>query len=424
MGRKKIVIIGGGFGGLNAAKKLKHADVDITLIDKTNHHLFQPLLYQVATAALSPGDIAIPIRGILSSQKNITVLLSRAEKIDRANKIVHLDDGELNYDYLIVATGNSHSYFGNDKWGKYAPGLKTVSDALTIRENILLSFEKAEKHSGSENIDKYMTFVIVGGGPTGVEMAGAIAEIACRTMLKDFRNIDPAKAKIILVEGADKILGTYDEPLNNDAREALEALGVEVRLNTMVTDVKDNGVQLNDEFIETNNIIWAAGNEASPLIKSLDTETDNAGRAMTRSDCTIKEDDSVFVIGDAANFKDDDNNILPGVAQVAIQQGKYVADIIAGETPAELRKPFKYNDKGNMATIGITKAVLQIGKFKLSGFFAWLLWSIVHIMYLISYRNRYRVMLEWFVMFITKRRGIRLITHQHTDRNYNSNYNK
>lgn len=417
MSRKKVVIIGGGFGGLNAAKRLKNADVDITLIDKTNHHLFQPLLYQVATAALSPGDIALPIRGILSTQKNVTVLLSDAHKIDRKNKIVILNDGEVKYDYLIVATGTSHSYFGNENWKVFAPGLKTISDALCIREKILLSFEKAEKLSSSENINKYMTFVIVGGGPTGVEMAGAIAEIACKTMLKDFRNIDTAKTKIILVEAADKILGTYDEPLNTDAKKSLEALGVDVKLNTRVTDVKENGVKLDDEFIETVNVIWAAGNEASPLVRSLNTDIDNSGRAITKHDCSINDDESVFVIGDAANFSDDNNIPLPGVAQVAIQQGKYVADIIAGNIAPDERKQFTYNDKGNLATIGITKAVLQIGNFKLSGFTAWVIWSIVHIMSLVSYRNRYRVMLEWFLLFITKRRGIRLITHQHSDKN-------
>jgi len=417
MSKKKVVIIGGGFGGLNAVKRLSKADVNITLVDKTNHHLFQPLLYQVATAALSPGDIALPIRGILSTQKNVTVLLSDAHKIDRNNNIVFLDNGEIGYDYLIVATGTSHSYFGNDNWQVFAPGLKTVSDALCIREKILLSFEKAEKLSNSENINKYMTFVVVGGGPTGVEMAGAIAEIACKTMLKDFRNIDTANTKIILVEAADKILGSYDEPLNNDAKKSLEALGVDVRLNTRVTDIQESGVTLDDEYIETSNVIWAAGNEASPLLGSLDTDIDNIGRAITRHDCSIKDDDSVFVIGDAANFRDDNNIPLPGVAQVAIQQGKYVAEIIARDIAPEKRRKFKYNDMGNLATIGITKAVLQKGNFKLSGFTAWLIWSIVHIMYLISYRNRYRVMLEWLTLFITKRRGIRLITHQHPDNN-------
>ena len=347
----------------------------------------------------------------------MTVRLSNAKNIDRIKKIVFLNDGELNYDYLIISTGTSHSYFGNDSWKSFAPGLKTVSDALSIREKILLSFEKAERLSSTENVNKYMTFVVVGGGPTGVEMAGAIAEIACKTMLKDFRNIDTAKAKIILVEAADKILGSYDEPLNNDAKKSLEELGVDVRLNTRVTDVKESGVTLGDEFIETSNVIWAAGNEAPPLIESLDTEIDNIGRAVTKHDCSIKNDDSVFVIGDAANFRDENSIPLPGVAQVAMQQGIFVADIIAKNIAPENRRQFKYKDKGNLATIGITKAVMQKGKFKLSGFTAWVIWSVVHIMYLISYRNRYRVMLEWFTLFITKRRGIRLITRQLSDKN-------
>ena len=292
--KKKVVVIGGGFGGLNTVQALKNADVEITLIDKTNHHLFQPLLYQVATAALSPGDIAAPIRGILSKQKNVRVLMSEAKSIDKTNRKVILNDGEVNYDYLVIATGTRHSYFGNDEWEQYAPGLKTLNDALTIREKILKSFETAEKLSDLKEIEKYLTFVIVGGGPTGVEMAGAIAEIARKTLLKDFRNINPLMSKIILVEGYSKILSTYDEPLNDRAKRDLESLGVSVRLNEKVTKINKLGVWIEDELVPTNNVVWAAGNTASPLMKSLNTEIGQFGRAKVESDCSLKNDENVF----------------------------------------------------------------------------------------------------------------------------------
>lgn len=411
MNSKKVVVIGGGFGGLNTVQALKSADVEITLIDKTNHHLFQPLLYQVATAALSPGDIAAPIRGILHNQKNVRVLMSEAISINQTDKKVILSDGEVEFDYLVISTGTRHSYFGHNDWEEYAPGLKTIADALTIRERILRSYESAEKLTDLQQIEKYMTFVIVGGGPTGVEMAGAISEIAKKTLLKDFRNINPVMSKIILVEGSDRILSSYDEPLNEKAKHDLESMGVTVRLNEHVTNISSEGVNIGDEFIPTRNVVWAAGNAASPLLESLNTELGQFGRAKVESDCSIKSDECIFIIGDTALHMDGDKP-LPGVAPVAIQQGKYVAHLIKNNLSKEDRKPFKYLDKGNMATIGRAKAIMQVGKIKLSGFLAWFMWGVVHIMFLISFRNKYKVMAEWIWYYISQRQGIRLITNK------------
>lgn len=411
MKRKKLVIIGGGFGGLNACKALKNSELEINLLDRSNYHLFQPLLYQVATAVLSPGDIAAPIRGILSKQKNVRVLMSPATSVDQKNRKVLTADGDFEYDYLIIAVGSRHSYFGNDGWEQYAPGLKTISDALSIRERILSSFEKAEKLNDPKEIEKFMTFVIVGGGPTGVEMAGAIAEISKKTLLKDFRNINPALTKIILVEGSPKLLNMYDEPLNKKAKESLESLGVTVRLGESVTKINSLGLQIGGEFIETPNLIWAAGNKASTLIESLDVQKDRIGRAIVERDCSIKSDSNVFVIGDSAMFSEN-GKPLAGIAPVAVQQGKYVAGIIENDTPKDKRKPFVYFDKGSMATIGRARAVMQMRNIKLSGSLAWFLWGIVHIMFLISFRNKYKVMSEWIWYYLTQRQGIRLITHK------------
>ncbi len=410
--KKKIVIIGGGFGGLNAAKELKGLDVEITLIDKTNHHLFQPLLYQVATAALSPGDIAFPIRAILKKQNNVKVILGEVTNIEREAKKVFLQDDYYEYDYLIIAIGSRHSYFGNSEWEKNAPGLKTISDALRIRERILLSFEKAERYAERQSVDKYLTFVIVGGGPTGVELAGAIAEISKKTMLKNFRKIDPTKTRILLVEATDRILSTYDKDLSVKAKAHLEELGVSVLTNKMVKKINQESVLVDDDLIETSNIIWAAGNEVSKILKNLDTEFDKTGRVIVNEFCSLKEDDTIFVIGDAAkyNYK---NGSLPGIAPVALQQGKYVGKLIEQIIKGEKKlKPFNYFDKGSMATIGRAKAILQVGKFKLSGFLAWLAWSLVHIFFLITFRNKYKVMSEWIWYYISLRNGIRLITNR------------
>ena len=410
MQKKKIVIIGGGFAGLTLAKKLKNTDYQITLIDKSNHHLFQPLLYQVAAAALSPGDIAVPIRSEFSNQPNIKIILGEVTKIDRTQKRVFVSQDVYEYDFLVVAAGNRHSYFGNDNWEKFAPGLKTVSDALKIRERMLLAFEKAELTKTENEKQKEMTFVIVGGGPTGVEVAGAFAEIAKETLLKDFRNINTADTRIILVEGADRILQTFDKKLSNKARKSLENLGVEVRVNSMVKEVNEKGVIIGEELIEASNIIWAAGNKVAPVVATLDAETNRAGQVIVESDCTIPGDPNVFVIGDAALFLED-GKPLPGVAPVAMQQGKYVAKILKKRIPKKMRKPFKYFDKGNLATIGRAKAILQIGDIKISGFVAWLVWAFVHIAFLVNFRKRYRVMTEWIWYYITFRNGIRLITN-------------
>ena len=412
MQKKKIVIIGGGFGGLTLAKKLKNTDYQITLIDKSNHHLFQPLLYQVAAAALSPGDIAVPIRSEFPNQPNIKIILGEATKIDRTQKKVFVSEDVYEYDFLVVAAGNRHSYFGNESWEKFAPGLKTVSDALKIRERMLLAFEKAELAKNENEKKREMTFVIVGGGPTGVEVAGAFAEIAKQTLLKDFRNINTADTRIILVEGADRILQTFDKKLSAKARKSLENLGVEVRVNSMVKEVNENGVIIDEELIEASNIIWAAGNKVAPVVATLGAETNRAGQVIVESDCTIPGDPDVFVIGDAALFLED-GKPLPGVAPVAMQQGRYVAKILKKRIPKEKRKPFKYFDKGNLATIGRAKAILQIGDIKISGFFAWLIWALVHIAFLVNFRKRYRVMTEWIWYYFTFRNGIRLITNNY-----------
>jgi len=405
-----VVIIGGGFGGLTAAKHLKKSNLTITLIDRTNHHLFQPLLYQVATAALSPGDIAVPIRSVLKGRNNIEIIMLEALSINKKESFVQLNDRKIPFDFLIAAPGSSHSYFGKNEWEKYAPGLKTLSDALSIREQILVSFEKAERIEDPKEREKYLTFVVVGGGPTGVEMAGAIAEISKQNMLKDFRNINPKTAKIILIEGLSRVLTSFSERLSSAAKKDLKKLGVKVLTNTMVTNISGNGVSLKNEFIETKNIIWAAGNKASELMKSLDAEMDKAGRIMVQKDLTVKDYPNIFVIGDAAHVENDKGELLPGIAPVAIQQAKYVSKIINKKIEHSQRKPFFYFDKGIMATIGKAKAVAKIRKLEFTGFFAWLLWLFIHIFFLITFRNRFRVMAEWIWYYFTSRRGVRLIT--------------
>lgn len=411
--RKRVVIIGGGFGGLNAAKKLRNTDFDVILIDKTNHHLFQPLLYQVATAALSPSDIARPIRAILKDSKNIHVILDEVLSINKEQGIVQgRNEGEINFDYLIIATGARHSYFGKDQWGEYAPGLKTLGDALKIREEILLSFEKAEITANPADREKYLNFVVVGGGPTGVEMAGAIAEIARQTMSKDFRHINPSDAKIYLVEGTDRLLRMFDSDLSTYTLNTLEKMGVKVILNNNVSNINADGVSIGELFIPTTNIVWAAGNVASPLLKTLDVELDRSGRAIVDKDLSLNSYPNIFIIGDAANAKDKNGNSLPGLAPVATQSGEYVAALIKEGKSKDQRKEFVYFDKGSMATIGRAKAVTQIGKIKFTGFFAWLTWIFVHIMFLIGFRNKVGVMIEWFWFYITNQRSARLITSQ------------
>ena len=406
----RVIIIGGGFGGLNVAKKIGKANVEVLLIDKTNHHLFQPLLYQVATAALSPADIATPIRGILKTYNNQTVLMGNVEKIDKEKKQIQLINGDIYaYDFLVVAVGAKHSYFNNPEWEEFAPGLKTLLDALKIREKVLISFEKAERSDSLSEARKYLNFVIVGGGPTGVELAGAIAEIAHETMLKNFRRIDPTKTKIYLVEAANQILPAFPKDLADKAKNYLERFGVKVLTSKRVVNVTNDGVNINDTFIETKNVIWAAGNKASPVLKTLNTRLDNQGRVFVEKDLTIPNHPEIFVIGDAAHAVDKNNKTLPGLAPVAIQQGRYVANIIKENISQSKRKPFKYFDKGSLATIGKTKAVGTFKKFKFSGFKAWLAWCIVHIMYLVTFKNRLIALTQWVFSYILGQRGARLI---------------
>ncbi len=412
MNRKRVVIIGGGFGGLNAAKQFRKNNFEIIIIDKTNHHLFQPLLYQVATAALSPGDIAVPIRSVFRGKKNIEVIMSEVLSVNKNESYVQLEDRRIYFDYLIMSPGSSHSYFGKNEWEKYAPGLKTLNDALSVRENILSSFEEAEIEEDKNKRDEYLTFVIIGGGPTGVEMAGAIAEIARQTMLKDFRNIKPQETKIFLIEAGARILTAYSGHLSAIAKSDLEKMGVKVMTDAMVTEVSTNGVTAGGTMIKTKNIIWAAGNEASPLLKSLGADLDRAGRVLVENDLSIKDYPNIFVIGDAANIKNQNGELLPGIAPVAIQQGKYAARIIEREIPKGNREPFSYFDKGTMATIGKAKAVAMIRRFEFSQGIAWFLWTFVHIFFLITFRNRFRVMGEWILYYFTSRRGVRLITRR------------
>lgn len=413
---KKVVIIGAGFGGLSAAKKLAGGEVQLIIIDKTNHHLFQPLLYQVATAALSPGDIANPIRSVFSEQKNVEVLLGEVTSIDKQNKTAQFNGSSIEFDYLIIATGSRHSYFGKDEWEIYAPGLKTVNDALKIRENILLSLEAAEKEKDPEKRQKYLNFVIIGGGPTGVELAGAISEIINKNLISDFRNIDASMTKVYMVEALPKILSAYPDELSQRALDDLQKLDVEVLLNQKVVDINEDGVNVGEIFIETSNILWAAGNEVSPLIRTLEVETDKSGRAIVNDDLTINKYENIFIIGDAAAVKNDKGEYLPAIAPVAMQQGGHVAKIIRKNLTNKSCRKFKYNDRGMMATIGKAKAVAVIKGFKFSGVFAWLLWSIVHVLFLISFRNRLRVMAEWIWYYVTNRPGIRLIVKEESSK--------
>ena len=412
MAYTKVVIIGAGFGGIKVALALgKVKEVDILVIDKTNHHLFQPLLYQVATAALSSNNIATPIREILRNQANTSVVMDEVLSIDPSKKTIFLLHGEaVRYDYLVVATGASHTYFDHPEWEVRAPGLKTLFDAVKIREHLLLSFEQAEKCDSIKEAQKFLRFVIIGGGPTGVEMAGAIAEIARQTMFKNFRKIKPENAEIYLIEGLPHILPAYPMKLRLKAEQDLRKMGVKVLTNTKVTNITEEGVWMDDQWIQTPNIIWAAGNKASALLKTLNVPLDKQGRVIVNSDLTIPNYPEVFVIGDAASVADPKWGTLPGVAPVAMQEGKYVAKIIAKHLPQNARKAFKYFDKGSMATIGKAKAVASIGKLNFSGISAWLTWCFVHVLYLITFRNRFIVMIQWMFWYLTGKRNVRIIT--------------
>ena len=406
----KIIVIGGGFGGLSFLQKARKSKNEFILIDKTNHHLFQPLLYQVATAVLSPADITVPLRNLFKNDKNVKTILSEVKEINKEKKEVTLDNAEvINYDKLIVSAGSSYSFFGKNEWSKFAKGLKVINDALDIREKILKAFEKAENEKDERIRKKYLNFVIVGGGPTGVELAGSIAEIAYKNMTKEFRNFSSKDANIYLLEAGDRILPSYSENLAKKSYKYLIDLGVKVMTKERVENIEEMKVTTNKQVIDAYNIIWAAGNEASPLIKHLDTETDNEGRALVNQDCSIKEDNEVYVIGDAANFITASGESLPGIAPVAIQQGRYVAHNIKKNIEKENRKPFKYSDKGTMATIGRFKAIGVVGNFELAGFTAWLFWSLIHLVYLIGYRSKILVAIEWIFAYFFNKRGTRLI---------------
>ncbi len=406
----KVVVLGGGFGGLNAAKILGRSKLDVWVIDKTNHHLFQPLLYQVASASLSPADIAIPIREILSPYENTTVLMGEIAAIDKSAKTVLLKNGDqIGYEYLIVGLGARHSYFGHDAWEQYAPGLKTLTDALKVRERILMSFEIAERCDSISEAKKYLNFVIIGGGPTGVEMAGAIAEIAYETMLKNFRRIDTTKTKIYLVEGSSHILPVYPEKLTAKAQKYLEQYGVHVITGKRVVNVTSEGVDVEGTFIPSKNMLWAAGNQASPVLKSLDTPLDRQGRVLVEADLSVPNHPEIFVIGDAACAMDENGKPLPALAPVAVQQGRYVAQVLRKRLAKKDRPPFRYFDKGTMATVGRTKAIGMFGHVEFSGFIAWLAWCFVHILYLIGFRNRLIVLTQWLISYFTPQRGARLI---------------
>jgi NADH dehydrogenase len=406
----RVVIIGGGFGGLEAAKHLGNKPVGVTLIDRTNYHLFQPLLYQVATAALSPADIAAPIRGVLSKYENIEVVLAEAQEVDLGARVVWTPDRPFQYDYLIVATGSRHSYFGHDEWEKLAPGLKSLEDAVEIRRRILMAFEFAEKTNDPEARAAAMNFVIIGGGPTGVEMAGAIAEIARETLAKDFRHIDPSTARVILVEGDKRVLSGYPEDLSASAQKQLEELGVEVITGTHATNLTENGLEVAGRFIPSRVKIWAAGNAASFVGKTLGVPVDRAGRVIVENDLTVPGHPEVQVIGDLAHFNEKDGKTLPGVSPVAIQQGRHAARNILRMIEGGKPQPFHYWDKGSMATIGRNRAVADLNFVHFSGLLAWLTWLFVHILYLVGFRNRLAVLFQWAWAYVTFNKGARLIT--------------
>jgi len=403
------VILGAGFGGLNAARALKRAPVRITVIDRANHHLFQPLLYQVATAALSPADISAPIRRILRRQKNVEVLLAEATAIDLPARRVVLADGQVDYDFLIVATGATHAYFGHDDWERLAPGLKTLKDALLIRQRVLMAFEIAEREPDEGLRREWMTFVIVGAGPTGVELAGTLAEVARQTLARDFRHIDTAQARVVLVEAAKKVLGTFDDSLSAKAQDQLKTLGVDVRLGVPVSEITALGVRVGSEWIGARTIIWAAGVAASPLARSLNVPLDRAGRVLVEPDLTVPGVANVYVIGDLARLEQEGKPV-PGVAPAAMQEGKHAASNLLRSLGGQKRLPFRYHDKGMLATIGRGAAVAHIGSIRASGYLAWLLWLFVHIFFLIGFRNRLVVMIQWAWSYITFDRGARLIT--------------
>lgn len=403
-----VVIIGGGFAGLNLAQSLRRAPVRITLIDRQNHHLFQPLLYQVATAALSAPEIAEPIRDVLRKQENATVLLGEVTAIHPAENCLQVGSMRFAYDYLYIAAGASHSYFGQDHWAEFAPGLKTLDDALDIRGRMILAYERAERRESAHARVQDLTFVVVGAGPTGVELAGALAEIARYTMTRNFRNFDPKDARVLLIEAGDRVLAAYDEELSERARIQLEELGVEVMLGERVTDIQSDGVWLGEEFIPTSTVLWAAGVKASPVGEMLGVPLDRAGRVLVESDLTLKEYPNISVLGDLAAVDDGAGGFVPGLAPAAIQMGKYAAKRLRNLLAGKSTDPFAYKDKGQMATIGRRKAIAETARLKFSGTIAWLAWAVIHIYFLVGFRNRILVARDWVWHYLTRRRGARI----------------
>ena len=406
----RVVVVGAGFGGLEAARRLAPLPVQVTIIDRKNHHTFQPLLYQVATAGISPGEIAAPIRWILRGRNNVEVLLGEVVGFDLERRTVKLPELNVPYDYLIVAAGARHSYFGHEDWEALAPGLKTVEDALEIRRRVLLAFELAERQAAAGGASPELTFVIVGAGPTGVELAGTFAEIARKVLRDEFLSIDPKKTRILLLEGGPRILPAYTPDLSQSAVRQLEKLGVEVRASAMVTKIEPGVVWIGEEKISAAVVLWAAGVAASPLGKELGAPIDRAGRVLVNPDLTLPGHSEVFIIGDLAALKDEKGNLLPGVAPVALQQGRFVAGTITGDLQKRPRKNFHYFDKGSLATIGRAAAIAQLGKIHISGYFAWLAWLFIHIFFLIGFRNRVIVLIQWAWSYVTYERGARLIT--------------
>jgi len=408
--RPRVVVVGAGFGGLTAAQRLAHLPVQITVVDRKNHHTFQPLLYQVATAGLSPGEIAAPIRWILRAHSNIEVLLEEVQDFNLKARTVITNEQVLGYDYLVIASGASHAYFGHPEWERLAPGLKSIEDALEIRRRVLLAFELAERQVAAGVPDFPLTFVVVGGGPTGTELAGTLAEISRHVLANEFRSIDPARTKIILLEGGPRVLPAYSEELSKKGQEQLERLGVEVRTSNMVTGIGPGVVWVGNTRITAQVVLWAAGVAASPLGSKLDAPIDRAGRVHVQPDLSLPNHPEVFVIGDLAALEDEHGKMLPGVAPVALQQGAWVAKTIARDLEHQPRRIFHYHDKGSLATIGRAAGVAQFPKFSLSGYFAWLAWLFIHIFFLIGFRNRVIVMIQWAWSYLTYERGARLIT--------------
>jgi len=410
---RRVVILGAGFAGLNCAKALgNRPGVTVTVLDRRNHHLFQPLLYQVAMAGLSPADIAAPVRSILSQYRNIETLQSVVERIDPTARIVHADAGTFEYDYLVLATGAKHSYFGNEQWEEYAPGLKTLSQATEIRRRVLMAFEDAEICRDTQRRKQLLTFVIVGGGPTGVELAGAMGEMTRYTLTREFRRIDSRQTRILLLEGGPRILPSFSPEHSAKALRVLEGLGVQVWTNAKVTDISEHGVAVGSEFIQAATVLWAAGVRGSSLAEKSGFETDSAGRAIVESDLSVKGHPEVFVAGDLAHVLDEHGKMVPGMAPAALQEGRYLGRLIRDDIAGKPRKPFRYWNKGQMATIGRSQAVLESGRLNLSGMAAWMAWLVIHIYYLTGFRNRFFVVLSWAWSYLHFQRGARLIVRK------------